>query len=868
MATQNFKYWAFISYSHDDEAFATKLHRSLEQYSLPAHVRRANNLPRRLIPIFRDVDELEAASHLTDKLERALDESRWLIVVCSPRSAASRYVNQEVDYFLARHGVDRVLCVLAEGEPPECFPEAVRNSGVEPLAADCREGRDCDAAKLKLIAAMAVVGYTDLRNREAQRKRRERIALATAASVIAAGSLAYWDLFVRKHVDYYANYVRHYGIWQGVDRISAQTAERRFASYRFTRHGRLHPPERVDYFHGCGSLERHGMTDIADNPRDAWDAFDIAARAMCSAEFQYHGDGSIASESMVNRHGRAVVTLTYTTPALAQFTLGGFASASSAGGMRYVQFERDPQGRERALRFFYDQDTPRTNDRDHFGYRLDYDEAGHVVRKSVLDDRGFETGEVTRNSYDAAGNLVEAAYFDGDGKPRTDASGFARVRYRFDGDANEIEESYFDEIGRPTPDQNGVYRYAKVWDGRGNYTQERYLDAAGKPVLSRYGVAGEHDHYDARNFLVRREFIDAEGRITRDSEGVAIYELDYNDRGAVTEERRLDPEGHLATSNLNFAIARYEYDADGRLVLAKFFDPQGLPANTKYGAAIGNDYNRRGDIMSFKFFDADGKPFVREDRGYAQVLIQRDESGVAVSSTFLDASLQPRRGPRQHAFTQRKHDDFGQVTEVRFLDADRKPMRAREGYAISRLRYDHDGNQAEIRYYDTDESPQAIPVEGFGWQAQYDHQRRVTVKTYLDRDGNPSVGDRGYAAVRYTYGSGGRVLAETYLDPAGNSITGDRLAAASFSYDNRGRQIEQRYLDGDGAPIAGPLGFASFKTEYDDVGRLVAELHLDTKGQPVDDRVAGWATRALSYGSEGLKSRYLSAAGAEVTPKP
>ncbi|HVT34005.1 MAG TPA: toll/interleukin-1 receptor domain-containing protein, partial [Nevskiaceae bacterium] len=167
--TAGHRYWGFLSYSHADEAAAVRLHRALESYVLPRRLRRAHGLPRRLTPIFRDVDELEAASGLNTRLQDALDQSRWLILLCSPAAAASKYVNAEVEYFLQRHGAARVLCVLAGGEPPECFPPAIRALPEEPLAADLRPGRDAQTARLKLVAALAGVGFTELRNREAQR---------------------------------------------------------------------------------------------------------------------------------------------------------------------------------------------------------------------------------------------------------------------------------------------------------------------------------------------------------------------------------------------------------------------------------------------------------------------------------------------------------------------------------------------------------------------------------------------------------------------------------------------------------------------------------------------------------------------------
>ena len=161
------RYWAFLSYSHADEAAATKLHRALESYTLPASVRKAHGLPRRLVPVFRDVEELEASSGLTGRLQGALDESRWLIVLCSLAAAQSKYVNVEIEYFIGKHGAGKILCVLLEGEPAESFPPALLALPDEPLAADLRPGADPQLAVLKLIAAMATVGFTELRNREA-----------------------------------------------------------------------------------------------------------------------------------------------------------------------------------------------------------------------------------------------------------------------------------------------------------------------------------------------------------------------------------------------------------------------------------------------------------------------------------------------------------------------------------------------------------------------------------------------------------------------------------------------------------------------------------------------------------------------------
>jgi hypothetical protein len=206
--SDGFKYWAFISYSHRDEEWAQWLHKELETYRVPRRlVGRETPLgpvPRRLFPVFRDREELPGSADLGGNISGALARSRTLIVVCSPRSAASRWVNEEIKTFKALGREDRVLCLIVGGEPnatdfpeagePECFPPALRfrvrpdgtltENRVEPIAADAREGKDGrENSKLKILAGILGVGFDELRQRERQRVLRRRVRLAAAAAV-------------------------------------------------------------------------------------------------------------------------------------------------------------------------------------------------------------------------------------------------------------------------------------------------------------------------------------------------------------------------------------------------------------------------------------------------------------------------------------------------------------------------------------------------------------------------------------------------------------------------------------------------------------------------------------------------------------
>lgn len=176
-------YRAFISYNHGDERIARKLHRRLEGYRPP---KRLKPTPRRLRPVFRDRDELAAATDLPARVTAALKNSEHLVVLCSPRAAKSEWVNREVAAFAEMHGPDRIFPVIVEGEAPACFPPALLEATPNPLAADLQAGKDgFDDGALKLIAALLPAPFGVVKDREAARARRRTRITGGLAAVFA-----------------------------------------------------------------------------------------------------------------------------------------------------------------------------------------------------------------------------------------------------------------------------------------------------------------------------------------------------------------------------------------------------------------------------------------------------------------------------------------------------------------------------------------------------------------------------------------------------------------------------------------------------------------------------------------------------------
>jgi hypothetical protein len=227
MTDNEFKYLAFLGYSRQDNreqrseateaggrCWGNWLHDALMSFSIPAEFvgqinGRGEIIPERIDSLFRAELGLGEQEALSTEMRQALEQSVCLVVICSPRSAQSRQLNEAVRYFKQLGRGKNILPFVVAGEPDasdgrkpgrspadECFVPALRHPvqpdgtldatrragkfmfvdarhGVEKreiLANDHRTAEaDLEMARIQLIALLLGVGFNGLWWREQKR---------------------------------------------------------------------------------------------------------------------------------------------------------------------------------------------------------------------------------------------------------------------------------------------------------------------------------------------------------------------------------------------------------------------------------------------------------------------------------------------------------------------------------------------------------------------------------------------------------------------------------------------------------------------------------------------------------------------------
>ena len=211
---EQMRYYAFISYNSADEKWAKWLQHSLEYYHVPSALcKEYSNLPKKIRPVFWYKQDL-SGTKLKDALSKELENSKFLIVICSPDSAKSEWVNDEVLSFIKQGKGDKIIPFIVGGVPhaknpnEECFPPALlglkRDEEIRGIDVRRKEGKW--HALVDVIATMFGIRFDELWERH--KRRRRRIVFWSILSLLAVLAICVaWRVSVKKELITQAKFI-------------------------------------------------------------------------------------------------------------------------------------------------------------------------------------------------------------------------------------------------------------------------------------------------------------------------------------------------------------------------------------------------------------------------------------------------------------------------------------------------------------------------------------------------------------------------------------------------------------------------------------------------------------------------------------
>lgn len=203
--SQQYKYFAFISYNSKDTKWGKRLQRKLEGYRMPSTLCSERGWERKPIkPVFFAPTDIGIGG-LDEELKARLRASKNLIVICSPNSAKSRWVGEEISYFHSLGRTKNIHFFIVDGIPnsgdsaTECFNPVVKELGIpEILGANINEKNyrwpwlNKQRAYVQLITTLLGVEFDSIWKRHRRLLVRKFMTGAVLFVAVLVSLLAIW----------------------------------------------------------------------------------------------------------------------------------------------------------------------------------------------------------------------------------------------------------------------------------------------------------------------------------------------------------------------------------------------------------------------------------------------------------------------------------------------------------------------------------------------------------------------------------------------------------------------------------------------------------------------------------------------------
>ena len=855
MKEKGFTYFAFISYSHKDQKTARKLKKFLEKYHLPSSLQKTHpNLPRKLNPIFIDESNLAGPGPLEKNLRANLEESKYLIVICSPNSAQSKYVNDEVSYFIKYlNRTDKIIPLIVDGTPhsedpsKECFPAAILElpRELEPLGIDLKVHGEYNSF-LRVIAAMLELKPGKFIPWEERERRKRRIIFSSIAAAFAfvAGILIWYNI---PHRRYYRAYSYRWEKPVGLFEVTSESDRMKMEyTYRFTElRGEVKMIERVN---SAGTLVDPSVsTPLNELPM---------IRFVSDRTVEYY-----------DLDGHKVYRKVYTpNMQAADFYSAGEGDFSYAlPSDMYNQYDMDKFNPELS------------NNQENAAITrltLEYDKRGHVIKKMFRRDNSGgrdERGTPAQDSkgrwglgyeYDGIGRITAVHYLDRDGQIMS-VNGVCSEYTEYGDSPYPMKMTRADKNGNPALDPNGAAFDTVSFDEHFNPVMWSNFGLDGERVMHRqYNISAAVFTFGKENgFMASASFYDTQLAPCQDkNEGSHRIEISCNKEGRRIEVSNYDVNGRKTICSEGHAVSRIEYDDEGRISRASFYDTEGRPAVYSSSNAYCYKYSYEDGYMTrVDYLDAKGNPMLNK-YGYASAVFSYDkDKNKSAGTTFFDTEgrkVLTSNGIAEVRYTyyrgnkasQAYYDENGKpipdsegvakyiydwengnLISTKCFDSDGKLTMNKDGYARADNKYDENGLKIWTGYYDSDGKRVMLSAGYSAISCTYNNLGQQTAITYYDADDKHAVkADEHFCCMKeYEYYDSGKIKRIHYVkdkDSPYRDMLGNLPEYVCYEYDRYGNRTKEYWLNANGEEVMPEKGFfkngtVRYEKEYDIYGR-------------------------------------------------
>jgi len=703
-----------------------------------------------------------------------------------------------------------------------------------------------------------------------------KIAAAVAAIAILAGAYWIWD-YNRVKTYYYKDYTEQWGVPVGIGELSSNAHSNR--AYRFTcQKGKL---LRVSHVNSLGNLIDDEESERRERPVDQ--------------EFYYTEDGKLHNVKVKDRSGKVkyvksyndkLNTLTFQyddehgTPLILSNATVGYGDMlgqddtqlQSKGRISRWWIDYDENGYVETVRFAGIDNSPVGDENGIYGRKYIRDEKGRPVEIHYIGINGEPQPTkwglgIKIFTYDDDDNWIKTEYLDIDRKPSLDDT---------DGVAVYVQE--YDEYGNPTyllhqyadgtmmyMKKNNVAGVKNTYDDNGFLIQQDYLDIDRKPMyVPQMGVSTVKFQYDENGYVSRIGFFDPDGIPVENSQGFNTGVMTNDDHGNNIEVWFYGINGDPVEIIGGYAGLKSEFDAVGNLVRQDFYGKDkelclnnegvsgmkfeyndknlqtkmvclgldGQPAPGLNGIIIiKKEYDKRGNPVSYSYYDADDVTLRVCDDGFAQEISTFDTNGNITEVHYLDDIGNPVKNAQLNYSTVKfRYDDNGNLISERYYGTDGN-LTLSGGVAGYNYKKDDRGNVLESMPVGLDEKPSASYLTMVN---KYDEHSNV-IEQVLFADGQPASNSQNIHKFQYEYNNKNQVVEERRYDSQDNLTIGtvDLWAVKQSEYDDRGNCVKVSYFGADGRPCKSNEGFSSSTREYDVYGNSIKECFFDEDGKPM-----------------------------------